>query len=198
MPKFSCWKVWLARNRSIFQQYIISPKANTAKGHGLLIETIWVKGVKGHNILMLEQDQQDCLKDVLLGDVSQPRSINSKPSHGVNRKIHLEEEEIKCQQLSQRKFILFFDRASKGNPGVASAREIVLGVALSLYQELKILDPRWTRNLISTRDSTIIIRLIRCSSTLSNSELARHILRIQKEANHFESKVFPCFKDQNR
>jgi hypothetical protein len=75
---------------------------------------------------MLEQEEKDWFKHVLLGDVSHPRSIILKPSQGVNWKICLEEEDFRSWYPSQRKSIIFFDKASKGNPGLVDVRGIIL------------------------------------------------------------------------
>jgi len=55
---------------------------STTKARDLFIELFKVKGVKGHNPMMLEKEgrgERDWFQDVLLGDVHQLRSYISNP-----------------------------------------------------------------------------------------------------------------------
>jgi hypothetical protein len=56
-PKYICWKVWLARNRAIFQQESTKPELVANKAITLLAEFINVKGFHHYEFQMLEQDE---------------------------------------------------------------------------------------------------------------------------------------------
>lgn len=59
MPKFVYSEIWLARNKANFQHINTLSKFFVAKAHGLLSKAIQIKGKKGHNIWMLEQERRD-------------------------------------------------------------------------------------------------------------------------------------------
>eukprot|EP00253_Pinus_taeda_P007380 PITA_07380 len=40
LPKFVCWKIWLARNQKVFKEYHLSPLQVAAKARSLLLETV--------------------------------------------------------------------------------------------------------------------------------------------------------------
>jgi hypothetical protein len=80
MPKFVYWKVWLAHNKTIFDQGNVNPKSIVAKARGLLIEAIKARGVKGHNVSLMEQEERIWLRDFLMMDDTQPKCIFSYPT----------------------------------------------------------------------------------------------------------------------
>jgi hypothetical protein len=75
LPKFLCWKIWLSGDRAIFHQDTSPSRLVAAKALGPLLEVIQVRGVKGHKVSLLKQEEKNWLKDPLMGEHLQPRNI---------------------------------------------------------------------------------------------------------------------------
>jgi hypothetical protein len=58
LPKYLCWKIWLTRNRAIFNQILAKPKVAMAKAKGLLAEHINSKLQLLTNVQLLDKDEE--------------------------------------------------------------------------------------------------------------------------------------------
>jgi hypothetical protein len=57
IPKYVCWKLWLARNEQIFNNTEWTPNMVAAKEKGLLLETLSSQNLKTDNSLQQEEKE---------------------------------------------------------------------------------------------------------------------------------------------
>jgi hypothetical protein len=77
----------MAQSKVIFQQENVNPRTTIAKAHRLMIEVIEVRGVKSHNVFLMEKEEKDWLRNLIMGEYTQPRNILSQPKQGVDSQI---------------------------------------------------------------------------------------------------------------
>jgi len=71
IPKFTCWKIWLARNQSIFLDARPTPIQTTRKAKGLLLEAIsssglnWDQGLNKQENTWMNISQNSVKKHVI-------------------------------------------------------------------------------------------------------------------------------------
>eukprot|EP00253_Pinus_taeda_P019238 PITA_19238 len=120
IPKFVCWQLWLARNQQIFKEISHTPLKVASKAKSFLLEAAQQQYFKEDYLLMPEEKQW-------LGMLEpQPHKQLSFPKK-TNQEWRIREEDDKFQQWwrTQNLITLFFDGASKGNPGSAGAGGVI-------------------------------------------------------------------------
>eukprot|EP00253_Pinus_taeda_P008792 PITA_08792 len=120
IPKFVCWQIWLARNQQIFKEISHTPLKVASKAKSFLLEAAQQQYFKEDYLLMPEEKQW-------LGMLEpQPHKQLSFPKK-TNQEWRIREEDDKFQQWwrTQNLITVFFDGASKGNPGSAGAGGVI-------------------------------------------------------------------------
>jgi len=184
IPKFTCWKLWLERNNRLFRDEKCTPGKIITKIQALLGETLDTKPAI-RNEAALDSEEELWLKDLVPNYVFKPLPPAISQA---NWEIRLEEQEfIKwCSALEEH--CLFFDGASKGNPGAAGGGGVLLnpdgstefryqwglGIesnnraeALTLWQGLNLAIKRNLLTLSVFGDSRLIIQALNLNSNPS-------------------------------
>lgn len=114
-PKYVCWKLWLSWNESVFNQKEITVETIAKQAKNLLIETLRQSNVKESS---LRNEEKAWLEG--FSPTPRPSAIN-RPIHKENWQIRDTLDSFQKWWKSQGKCTIFFDGASKGNPGRSGA-----------------------------------------------------------------------------
>ena len=124
IPKNLCWQLWLARNRVIFKEQKVIPVQIVAKTIGMIAEKF-----ASNNITFPQQESipeplanwcKLFLKEkssLQSNYISGSKSIPAQPLHW---EVRLSSTEFQSWLRAKNSYSLFFDGASKCNPGVGS------------------------------------------------------------------------------
>eukprot|EP00253_Pinus_taeda_P022475 PITA_22475 len=122
IPKFTCWKLWLERNNIIFREENCNTVRVISKIKALLGEALEAN-ISSRNDLSLTKDEEQWLKELIPNLKERP---NPPASGQANWEIRLEELEFIKWRSALEDHCLFFDGASKGNPGIAGSGGVLL------------------------------------------------------------------------
>ena len=130
IPKNLCWQLWLARNRAIFKEKKEIPTNIAAKTIGMIVEKFASNNISFPSQESIPEPYFSWCKNFLKERSSlQSNSIIGRVSHprwSLPWEIRLSSNEFKSWFRKKNSFAFFFDGASKGNPGVVGAGEILL------------------------------------------------------------------------
>lgn len=121
IPMNICWQIWLERNKSVFENKKIDYSREANKASVMISEALASKGVylPNHEALSWSKFQW-C--QVFVKTSSLQSKQNNSSSDWEIRKEH---SQFLQWWRSQDSHTIFFDGASKGNPGEASASGII-------------------------------------------------------------------------
>lgn len=217
------WLIWIARNNMIFRDKITSTRHILIKATSLDTETIASKTTKKIDPTSLWAEERNFVRN-LIDKTSNASTVKISKFRGkasnLGRKIRLTKEEF-SKWLQSKKFdSLFFDGASKSNPGVAGAGGIILnpsgepissyewglGIlsnnrakALGLYQGILQLHVQGIIKALIFGDSTIIISLMNSNRKVSNLFLHQLINRCKSLLSQdMEYKFFHVLRSNNQ
>jgi ribonuclease HI/exonuclease III len=132
VPKFACWKIWLERNNRIFNETCRLPSQVAIQARTLLSEAL--KGKANlRNSVPLTGEEENWIKEFITNN-SGNTLIPLTPIRSWE--IRLEEQEFLLWRATLNEWCLFFDGASKGNPGQAGGGGIILdpsGIIHTVY-----------------------------------------------------------------
>eukprot|EP00253_Pinus_taeda_P027195 PITA_27195 len=188
LPKYVCWKIWLARNQKVFTDHHLSPLQVAAKARALLIESVQHQYVKEDPFL-----QQ-----------AEKRWIDGS---------------FQAWWRAQNLCSIFFDGASKGNPGPSGAGGIIyspegrskdsfswgLGVKtnnqaelLSLLKACQIAREKGVKDIQIFGDSEILVKKLIDGELFRNADLNRTLERLKRVLAFFASyKIFHILRTSN-
>ena len=205
-PKAICWKIWLERNSRIFRDERNSSFRIATKCKALLGEFSETKS-QLKNSRDLDPQEKRWLSQFRH---SEPISIAPIPKT-ANWEIHLEENDFLMWRSTLSDHSLFFDGASKGNPGQAGGGGVLLSTensvlasyawglgsttnnmaeALALWQGLKQAQEMNVHSLAVFGDSKIIIQALRTKKLPPNFFLSAIIKKIRLLAAKFTTISF--------
>jgi len=121
LPKFIMWEIWLERNNRLFRDLKRSPAQVATKIHALFGESA-PYFCQTKNSRALEGEEEQWLVQFKIQNKVGEKVIFSGQEAWELRKGKQEFDEWKTKE---NKHILSFDRASKGNPGLAGGGGIV-------------------------------------------------------------------------
>eukprot|EP00253_Pinus_taeda_P022180 PITA_22180 len=210
IPHNLLWKIWLTRNKKIFQNKESNVRMTCNKAHTLAQETIAAK----HKGKIQAADYAVEERSVLRHILDRPGHQQDTHKTDKQKQIQAREWEIRLPAKDYKVWIqrrncptLHFDGASKSNPGQAGAGGVIsnefgneicsyewslgrktnnIAEALALYQGLIQLKNLGIRKALVFGDSTIIIRFMNYNQRSPNSNLQQHIERIKLLLAHFE------------
>jgi hypothetical protein len=116
LPKYICWKLWLARKKILFAGESCLPTSVANKAINVLSEQFTQMKLSTNSLNSL-----DNMEWVWLDNLSITFSDNSPPPSHPPWQIQLSIDEYENWIKTRNNYILCFDGASKGNPGVAGA-----------------------------------------------------------------------------
>ena len=123
IPKIVCWKLWLERNNRLFRNESCNSSRVITKVKALLGETLEANSAKKPGKAL------DREEDLWLNGMVPNHKDCSTLSASVHSiwEIRLEEQEFIKWRSALNIHCLFFDGASKGNPGIAGGGGVLLG-----------------------------------------------------------------------
>jgi len=122
IPKFLSWKIWLERNNRLFREESRVPAQVAIKARVMLTETLNIKAPKS-NTAPLSNEEDQWIKEYQ--PVQNSKEV-MKPPHKASWEIRLAEMDFIKWRSVLNEWCLFFDGASKGNPGKAGGGGIIL------------------------------------------------------------------------
>jgi ribonuclease HI len=192
LPKFILWKIWLERNNRLFREITCSSAQVASKIKSLFGESApYFSKVK--NSRGLEAEEEQWIKSFNLKEQPEKTSIETKHE---NWEIRLKEEEFGEWKRQRKKHLLFFDGASKGNPGATGGGGVLLAPdgklelsyawglgedsnnraeALALWQGLNQAISKKVNDLVIIGDSRLIIQALILHNPVKQTKL-QHIL----------------------
>ena len=202
IPKFLCWKIWLERNNRLFKETSRLPPQVAIKAKIMLSEALNSKP-ETSNTATLSADEECWVKEYYPN--LQSKETN-KPLQKANWEIRLEEQDFIKWRSSLDEWCLFFDGASKGNPGQAGGGGIILepsaklqlsyawglGIAsnnqaeyLALWQGLNQARKLNIQKLTIFGDSRLIIKALYTKKVPTDINLAQTYRKILLLLSHF-------------
>lgn len=176
IPANLCWQIWIARNKCIFKNKKPSTSNVLAKTMALISESLEANGIAQEELELTDAKIKEWANKFNC-DRSTHKLAN-KGSRHMEWKLRGTKEEVKNWIQKQNRPTLFFDGASKNNPGQAGAGGVIkdeqgrnlvtyewgLGImtnnkaeAYSLLLGTSIARNLGIRNLLIVGDSAIII-----------------------------------------
>jgi hypothetical protein len=122
LPKFITWKIWLERNNRVFNETSRLPSQVAIQARTLLAEALNGK-VNLMNSAPLSVEESSWLNHF---SQSSPGILKTSLKTIRSWEIRLEEQEFLLWRSSLNEWCLFFDGASKGNPGQAGCGGIII------------------------------------------------------------------------
>jgi ribonuclease HI len=134
LPKFICWKIWLERNARIFKGKTASEAQVIAKAKAMMgdfLSSIHLPANKGR----LTPNEEDWLSSLIPSTLKV--TIAPEPPT-FQWEIRLDPSTFTMWRKSLQRHSLFFDGASKGNPGEAGGGGVIIDP-----EEIKVLSYSW-------------------------------------------------------
>jgi len=207
LPRFIFWKIWLERNSRIFRGISYTPLQVVIKIKSLLGDFLRFQPWQQIHppLEPLEDSWITSLNPGLLGKLP-----DLPPPQLASWELRKESEEFRNWRKGLNRNSLFFDGASKGNPGEAGGGGVLLGPdenliikyswgmgtntnnlaeALALWQGLLLAQAEGIRDLNVYGDSRIIIQAINNRSRSSNlqlNQILQRIIRFLPNFTHLE------------
>jgi ribonuclease HI len=195
LPKFTCWKLWLERNSRIFKDVCSSPSQVAVQVKAMLGD--YIRSQSPFNIQApLSMDEESWLHSL-----SPEITMDLSPRVQSLEKWEIRKEnsnfDLWCKDLGRN--LLFFDGASKGNPGNAGGGGVLYGPegdmkityswnlgidsnnmaeALALWQGLNQAIIHGIQELTVVGDSKLIINCINSKTLPSSYRLCQVLRRI--------------------
>eukprot|EP00253_Pinus_taeda_P015605 PITA_15605 len=206
IPKFVCWQIWLTRNDLIFNEKLQAPFSTAVKAKSLLLEAAQQQYFSEDSLLLSEEERW-------LGPLSpHPRKQISAP-HAVNPEWGKRDSKANIQEWWQKQKIttIFFDGASKGNPGTVGARGVIYapdssrrdsfrwGIKLKtnnqaeiqgLLKACQIARDRGDKEFQAFGESEILIKNLNTGKLFNNASLNKSLNRLKRVLLDFNSYKF--------
>jgi ribonuclease HI len=215
IPKFICWKIWLARNDLIFNNTTHTPQTVAAKAKAYLLEALNNHSAKLDTSLTPEE--RNWMGTLLTQGKTK---ILARPSSNPSWRIRTPDEEFQAWWRKKNKVTIFFDDASKGNPGTAGAGGIIyshdgshvdsfswgLGQStnnqaeiLGLLKGCQIAQEYENKALQVFGDSEILIKIVNSKEHFANPALNKTLQRLWGSLQSFASfDIYHILRNSNK
>jgi len=202
-PKIICWKIWIERNRRIFQEEFRSSTKVASICKALLGEVIESKHHLNNSIDLNPQELS------WLSNFSTKASISSSLKSTTEPwEVRMDEQEFIKWRHKLSESCLFFDGASKGNPGQAGGGGVIFSAdnslrtsfawglghdsnnkaeALALWQGLKLAHENKIIDLTVFGDSRLIVQAMALKKVPPHLHISRILLKISRIADRFRN-----------
>eukprot|EP00253_Pinus_taeda_P022073 PITA_22073 len=214
LPLNLLWKIWLVRNKKIFQNKDSNVRMTCNKAHTLAQETIAANYKERLQAADYTVEERTVLRHILDRPGQSQEAKTSSNQNQIKLKaweIRLSESDLNNWKQKSQYSTLHFDGASKSNPGQAGAGVVIsnehgeeicsyewslgrksnnIAEALALYQGLVQLKKLGIRKALVFGDSSIIIRLMNSNLCSPNRSLQQHIDRTKMLIDSFEDVKF--------
>jgi len=128
LPKFILWKIWLERNNRLFMETKRIPAQVATKTKAYFCESA-PYFCKAKNLRPLEPKEVHWIERFKLRDQHQQIGSNSLQEAW---EIWKEEQDFEDWKRKENQHILFFDGASKGNPGLVGRGGVLVSPTIHL------------------------------------------------------------------
>lgn len=213
LPLTLLWSIWIARNKKVFQEKNHNIRKICHKAISLAVETVISRPYSKLNLSSLSVEERDLLN---YGNVMNSyESVKEEPKTKETAtvwKLRPKEEEFALWLSNSNKYCLFFDGASKSNPGQAGAGGVICNAngttilffewglgdmtnnraeGLALFQGLSQVINLGLKKVNIFGDSAIIIRLMKQRKNTPNTLLQQintrnqNLNKLIEEANYF-------------
>ena len=123
LPKYICWKIWIARNKGIFENLNPSPGKVSSFAKALWAEALLSNELRHLHLEPLNYKEKNWTRDFITQHKT-PWTDVKKPNH-TRWQIRKNPESFNKWWTNLDRHTLFFDGASKGNLGLSSAGEVI-------------------------------------------------------------------------
>jgi ribonuclease HI/exonuclease III len=206
IPKFVCWQLWLARNDQIFNGHSRSPLQVAVKAKALLLET--AQHQYFNEDPLLRPEERRWLSPL---EPSPRKRLLIPQSANPEWRIREPEDSFTNWWKSKNLTTIFFDGASKGNPGSAGAGGIIyspdgtlrdsfcwgLGQKtnnqaeiLGLLRACLIAREKGDKDLQVFGDSELLIKKLNSEDLFNNASLNKILGRLKRLLQAFTSYKF--------
>jgi ribonuclease HI len=206
IPKYLCWKIWLARNDQIFNSVLHSPLTVATKAKSLLREAMTYHTLKDENSLLPEE--KNWLGAIITQDT---KKTIARPLSTPGWRIRETDAVFQDWWRKQGKAMIFFDGTSKGNPGKAGAGGVVYSYdgqrkdsfswglgrrtnnqaeILGLLKACQIARENGIKEIQVFGDSEILIKTIISEDHFSNPTLNKTLQRLRYVLQDFSNSQF--------
>eukprot|EP00253_Pinus_taeda_P005179 PITA_05179 len=214
LPKFVCWQLWLTRNQQIFKETQYSPHQVAAKAKALLLEAAQQQYIKEDPLLRPEE------KRWLAIDLLSQKYRTSPLKENLEWRKRETDDIFQSWWRAQNVTTIFFDGASKGNPGVAGAGRVIyfaeglssvsfawgLGEKtnnqaeiLGLLKACHIAREKSAKDIQVFRDSEILIKKLIREEYFNNVGLNKILDRLKTVLQSFDScKFYHILRNSNK
>lgn len=197
----------MERNNRLFNEKNCNPIQVATKAKALLSEALDSQ-TKLQNAHTLESNEDQWLKELV---PNHQHRLASKSISRARWEVRLEEQDFIKWRSSLEKHNLFFDSASKGNPGAAGGGGILLGPssmlevsfswglghdsnnmaeALALWQGLRLAATKNIQNLVVFGDSSVIIQALKMRRRPNNLRLGQILRKLTHLLHNFKEVSF--------
>ena len=158
IPKNICWQLWLDRNKAIFKDQKVVPARIAAKTIGMTAEKFASSSISFPEKEAIPDPYSTWCKNFLKERRPLQSKISSIGSAPLRKpfpwEIRLSSKEFSIWFREKNSYALFFDGASKGNPGVAGAGGILLDPRGQIEQTFA-----WGLGIISNNEAEWLAHL---------------------------------------
>eukprot|EP00253_Pinus_taeda_P025214 PITA_25214 len=217
IPKFVCWEIWLARNDLIFNNSSRSPAKSASIAKGLLVESVLQHSQTSDSSLLPSEKAW-----LNLHSPHPSSNVRSLPPPLPSPPWKIRESELAFQNWwkIQNVTSIFFDGASKGNPGAAGAGGVIyfadnlrkvhfcwgLDIStnnqaelLALTKACQIARDKGIKECQVFGDSEILIRKINSDAQFNNAILNKSLNRLKLILQDFTSfKIYHILRSLNK
>jgi len=207
IPKAICWNIWIERNNRIFREKERHSSKIAIQARAIIGEAL-VHNASLSNSKQLSNEEDTWLTNLIPNHQQKtPANQNTKNSW----EIRLDKADFDVWRNALNRKCLFFDGASKGNPGKAGSGGVILcengsiissfhwGLGTStnniaessgLLQGLRIALTLGITKLTVFGDSKLLIQAIHSKTPPANLNLTRPFLKIQALRKKFQAITF--------
>eukprot|EP00253_Pinus_taeda_P009869 PITA_09869 len=206
IPKYVCWQIWLTQNDLIFNEKEQAPFSAVVKAKSFLLEATQQKDFSDDSLLLLEEERW-------LAPLFPHPQKQLTATHAVNLEWRKRDSEATIQEWWRKQKIttIFFDGASKGNPGAVGASGVIYapygsrrdnfywGIGLKTNNQAEILGllkacqiarDRGDKNFQAFGDSEILIKKLNMEKLFTNASLNKTLNRLKRVLLNFDSYKF--------
>ena len=124
LPKYLCWKIWVTRNKELFEGEASNPRKVMIVAKSLWVEVLVMRGVKHTNNDPLNSEERVWALDFLKPVTNRWHTAAKRPNC-LNWQLRMSEEYFSNWRVNLGCKSVFFDGDSKGNPGLAGAGGVI-------------------------------------------------------------------------
>ena len=124
LPKYVCWKIWIARNKGLFENLNHSPDRVSSFAKAIWTEALLSNGLRHLHLESLNSTEKSWTRDLLC--LLKSSLVDAKKPNPLRWQIRNNPEVFSKWWTKLECYTLFFDGASKGNPGLSGVGWVII------------------------------------------------------------------------